>query len=239
MIVFVERSLDYQLIRYSLDVHEDVFNPSAVFSQDLEANTLALTSPVLDKLAKEAHLRCYWRNAVGAHNKVITVTSHHVADHLVGVAFQGAVWEWSILRNVLKDGKVPWVSGFNVIWLSAIVWPYELVSRGVAVDHKLNFMLVGCDEVSDSSWLWLRECFVTRPVITAQFSAIFRTFFLPVNTIVSVKINSRVLISTGSNVVWIWVLSLVYDLAIIHPVFFHQGSSVTVNNRDKEELGGS
>jgi len=79
----------------------------------------------------------------------------------------------------------------------------------MAINYKFDLFLVSSYVVSQCSTFWLGEGFLAWPEIAAKLGLVLTICFLPIDTIVSVKINSRVLISTLGVVGWITILSLV------------------------------
>ena len=83
-----------------------------------------------------------------------------------------------------------------------------------SVDHELQLVLLGGDEISECSRFWLGECFGTWPVVTAKFGLVLFFLWFPIDSIVTVEICSRVFFSTLVTVCWVVVLSLVENLAL-------------------------
>jgi hypothetical protein len=122
---------------------------------------------------------------------------------------------------------------------STIVWPNEFVTGCVTIYHELNLVLVGSDEISDCSRFWFGECSVTWPVIGTQFSAVFSLTCFPVNSIITIEINSRVLVSAGTDIIWVGILSLIYNFSVREPMLFYQSSSINIDYWQEEKLCSS
>jgi len=143
-----------------------ILNPLTVFPNDFKANSFRLALPVLDVLAKETHLRCHWWDTECGQDVVISITTHLVADYFVRISFHNTVREVSVLGNVLEDLEGTWGSCFDIVWLSSVVRPNELVSRGVTINNEFDVISFRGNEISQSLWFRLRECFSTWPVIS-------------------------------------------------------------------------
>jgi len=210
-----------------------VFNPSRVFLQDLEANTLGLTPPIIDELAKESHLRGDTGNSMHLEDIVVCIPTHLISDDLVWVTLHHAVREWCVLPDVLEQLKIPWVSVLDVVVLATVVWPNEVVSWSVTVDDEFQLVFLGWDEVSHGSRLWLGESLISWPVITANLCEVWVVLWFPVNTIVTVEISSWILITTHSKTGWVHVLSLVNNFAFFFPMLLYKCRSISVDHWDK------
>lgn len=78
----------------------------------------------------------------------------------------------------------------------------------MTIDYELELILLAADEISESPGFRLGESFIAWPKISTQFSLIFDVLSFPVNSEISIEINTRVLL-TALGEVWIHILSLV------------------------------
>ena len=92
------------------------------------AHLLGFAPPVFDVLSEEAHLgRDGWDAERGQH-VVIGIAAHLISNDLIGVAFEGTIWEWSIFIDILENGEVTWRTRLDIVWCTTVEWPHELVS---------------------------------------------------------------------------------------------------------------
>lgn len=120
--------MDKHLISYIVKMGEDVLDPARVLSQDLEADSLALASPVVDVLPKEAHLRRHGWYPVGCEHVVVSITAHFVSDDLIRITLHDAIWERRIFGYILEDSQHARGSVVDVIGFATVEWPYKVIT---------------------------------------------------------------------------------------------------------------
>jgi cytosine/uracil/thiamine/allantoin permease len=130
------------------DVLHNVFDPSAVIAQNFVANRFRLASPVFNVLTKVAHFRGYGRDSESGKEVIVSISSHFVTNYLIRITFHYSVWEWSVLSNILENGERTRNSLFYIIWFTTIEWPYEIITRSMAIDNEFDIVFLRGDEIS-------------------------------------------------------------------------------------------
>jgi len=118
-------------------------------------------------------------------------------ESLPGTAFNGASGEGGLVPDIHEDVQNTWASSFNVVWVASIVWPEVHVSIGVEVINEFNFFSSSHKEISNSSRLWLRERSSSSVVLSTWVLAVASVpRLVPINSIVSVDVDSSLLVAT-------------------------------------------
>ena len=225
--IYILLSFGNNNLRYFWNVLHYVLHPSRIFSKNLITYTFGLTSPILNILPKETHFRSYRGYTKCSHQEIILVTTHLITYNLIWIPFHDTVWERSILGNILKHCKITRGSCFDVIRFTTIVWPDKLITWSMTINNELKFFFILGNKISQSSWFRFREGWFSRPKISAKFSFILLIQWMPINTKVSIYINTSIFFPTHL-IIRVHIFSLIEYFSFGQPMIFNDSSSINV-----------
>jgi hypothetical protein len=136
---------------------EGMLKPCLIFFHYWESIFFILNLPWVNVLFLETKLCCNWWNIERTEYIIVKIPSNFLSKKVMRVSVVFFVlWERCIISNFEENLDHSWISCFNVIVITPIVWKNPTVSIGMEVVDKFDLIFVFSYKVRQSLWLWFR-----------------------------------------------------------------------------------